>query len=295
MKKRQIEEPFDEISQSPPPLKKAKDLSTNDTMLLSSYMHDDITGIEEALKNGANPNFIFNNIPFIFYPVFHQQELIIKLCIKYRANLNLEDSKGNTPLDFMTHQSNQEIIKLLINNKALFSNYKYCENMLISYVFKKNIDMVDFLLHAGANPHIVIDTGFTPLHIAIDNDDVGMVEVLLKNGMKPNFNGFKHPTALILAIQKNNVKAVEILLKAGADYRAKDGEDVDAKELAKTLECKEVVNLISLYQDIDLISLYPKIDSFFLTIDRLVLNYFSLEEFKNPQIIGQQTEDHEDI
>lgn len=210
---------------------------------------------------------------------------LIEFLINIDLPINIKTNQGLNPLDYITHNGDPEIIKLMINNGAKFSDNKFCNNMLMGYIYKNNVEMVNFLLQAEAHPNIIIDNGNTPIHIAINNNSLKMLEVLFNNGMSPDFTALDNPAPLILAIQKNNVKIAKMLLERGANYKVKDKAGLEALELAKTLDYQEIVDLISLQQNIS---------TFFLVQNEFILSNFSSEVLQIPEMMGQQEDTNND-
>ena len=82
---------------------------------------------------------------------------------------------------------------------------------------------------AGGRPVAVADVdGTTPLHWAVQRDDVETVALLLRNGAQPNAANRYGMTPLTLAAVNGNAQIVNTLLQAGADPngRLPSGETV---------------------------------------------------------------------
>ncbi len=88
--------------------------------------------------------------------------------------------------------------------------------MIASY--KGNIEMVDYLLEAGADVNIVkeasdeTDYADTALDLAAENGHIEIIELLLSYNIEDLTN------ALFLAIDYNHIEIVVILIEAGVDF-----------------------------------------------------------------------------
>jgi len=116
---------------------------------------------------------------------------IAELLIEKKANLELRDTYGNTPLIHAAHNGNknysdtqQKIIKLLIDRGAnVNAQNNNGPTALIYAAHNKNKEIVKLLVDAGANVNIKeIKTGQTALHLAANNDDKDMIELLTIHG-----------------------------------------------------------------------------------------------------------------
>jgi len=75
---------------------------------------------ELLLKNGANVNSygIKSTDNPLFYAIINNDIKLIKLLIKYKANLNYQDENGNTSLHYYLHHKNPEVLRMLLEAGA---------------------------------------------------------------------------------------------------------------------------------------------------------------------------------
>jgi ankyrin repeat protein len=81
-------------------------------------------------------------------------------------------------------------------------------------------DLVDRLIHAGANVNSTTDLGATPLYLACLNADGAMVEELLQSGAKARSALSTGETSLMTCARTGNAEAVAAIIKHGADVNA---------------------------------------------------------------------------
>jgi uncharacterized protein len=81
-------------------------------------------------------------------------------------------------------------------------------------------DLVDRLIHAGANVNATTDLGATPLYLACLNADGAMVEKLLQSGANARSALGTGETSLMTCARTGNAEAVAAIVKHGADVNA---------------------------------------------------------------------------
>lgn len=133
---------------------------------------------------------------------------MVNLLLEYKADPNLADGTGNTPLYF-----------------AILSGSKE---------FAEKVPFVEALLNRGANIEGRNSSSDTPLAIAVHNNMKEMVELLLKHKADPNAKTGNGKSLLHLAASNRSIELVEILLLAGADPNALDVEGRSALDYVKT-------------------------------------------------------------
>ncbi len=85
-----------------------------------------------------------------------------------------------------------------------------------------DLEMVELLLHAGANPKAQDRYGFTPLYFACSNGNAPVIRKLLEAGADPNAGDAQKETALMTAARTGSVESLKALLQNGAAVNAKD-------------------------------------------------------------------------
>lgn len=89
-------------------------------------------------------------------------------------------------------------------------------------VYHDDVELIDRLLAAGADPNAKNDYGSTPMSEAAVRGNVDVMRKLLKRGAdveSPNADG---QTALMIVARTNNVDAARLLVRHGADVNARE-------------------------------------------------------------------------
>ncbi len=86
----------------------------------------------------------------------------------------------------------------------------------------EDVEIVDWLLKAGASVKAKDRYGFTPLYFAAANGNAAIASKLLDAGADPNAADENQETALITAARSGNADVLKALLQHGASVNAKD-------------------------------------------------------------------------
>ncbi|TJZ76234.1 ankyrin repeat domain-containing protein [Chitiniphilus eburneus] len=89
-------------------------------------------------------------------------------------------------------------------------------------------EVLDVLLHHGADPNIRLSNGGCPLHFAAHLGRVEIVRALLALGADVNNGEIHGETPLLAAIAELNVDVTRVLLDAGADVEARRQDGLTA-------------------------------------------------------------------
>lgn len=83
---------------------------------------------------------------------------------------------------------------------------------LFHAIYKKNYEIVPFLIDLGADVNIQTDSGMTPLMLACRQEAPDIVQFLIEKGADVNDRNIHNKTALMLATESGNTAIVRILL-----------------------------------------------------------------------------------
>ena len=103
--------------------------------------------------------------------------------LKLNLDVNIQNSKGETPLSIASKLGNLAIVNLLLENGAKINikDSEYGETPLHKAVWNGNVEIVGKLLANGANGNIKDNQeGWTPLHVAVYTNNLKVIKKLLK-------------------------------------------------------------------------------------------------------------------
>jgi ankyrin repeat protein len=193
----------------------------NDTPLFLAAINGHPQAVSFLLENGAD---IKKFMGHQHYTVLHlaageprtdDNTAVLKILIKYGANVNAVADNGESVLDVAINSGNA-----------------------------KN---VEFLLKSGADPEHIGVAGVTPITYAVLGENINILRMLLKRRVSlykiHQVYGF---APLHFAAEKGNLEAVKLLLLAGADVSQKSAKGELAEELAQKKGHFEVAEYLKL-------------------------------------------------
>jgi ankyrin repeat protein len=109
-----------------------------------------------------------------------------------------------------------------------------------------NRDVVILLLEAGADVNACTEKGITPLRIAVlTRDNLEIIRLLLDAGADVNAGDNTGTTPLMIALQREfNIDVVNLLLDSGADVMARDNRGRCPEDLVSYFEGHEIKQLM---------------------------------------------------
>jgi hypothetical protein len=160
--------------------------------------------IELLIKNGANINTFKDGYTPLDLAIFANIKFIINLLItKYGANINLQDSNGDT------------LLYKIINKRGNFP-YDYYDggydfDLGESYSFQHCKKLIKLKKKYNFDIDICNNSGYTPLHIAILKDNEKIIKLLMDNGANIE-------SVLEKERENDNTKIIERILEIFKDY-----------------------------------------------------------------------------
>ena len=170
--------------------------------------------VQELVKAGANINSTTYYLPPLIIATKWGNIEVTKFLIMRRADLNVSDSAGNTPLHYAAYIGSGSLVQLLLNNRgnpnAENQNESTPLDILLEALFKMSENMsderlreyekvVDILITKGADVNTKRSDGWTPLHGATFSVQINIVKTLLRAGADPNALGVDVSTPLTMS------------------------------------------------------------------------------------------------
>jgi ankyrin repeat protein len=212
---------------------------------------------------------------------FLGQNTICNLLIASGANINLQDNKGQTALDYAASRGFPETVKLLseknaVNTKANKHNLEYAMIMQAAFtgdisllpkteekissinrlsvegrsalhiaVSNGALELAKELLKRGANVNLANNSAQTPLHFAAWGNKSEIIALLLDNSARINEIDKSGNTSLMFAVSQDNKEAVQMLLNKGANKNLHNKNGENAASIAHKKNFKEISALLS--------------------------------------------------
>ncbi|KAK6360342.1 Ankyrin repeat and SOCS box containing [Orbilia blumenaviensis] len=171
---------------------------------------------------------------------------------------NDENSTGRTALFLATKRGHTDTIKFLISEKAdvrtsCDDGWTPIHAAAHHGSGDEGLEVIKMLLEEGASLNArIVETGYTPLHIAAARGDVSYVSELVEAGAKLDVRSNMGYTPLYTAVRfgKNEddiYSIVELLVKGGADLGVKDCFGMGVRSMAKQKGWKRLEKRAELY------------------------------------------------
>ena len=148
-----------------------------------------------------------------------------QLLLKHKADVNQQDSMGQSLLHIAAYDGHIKVIELLLK-------YGACVNLkdpfgfppLYRAVVQMDIKIVKLLLEYKADPNVQIN-GCVPLHRAIEGRRVNVIQLLLEYKADPNRQDRHKRSPLHYAVESDHASTIEVLLKNKPDMTQRDTKD----------------------------------------------------------------------
>ena len=145
---------------------------------------------------------------------------LIKKYISDGGDTNIVDQNGFTLMHFAAAYGQQDIMQLLLANKARIDAANNNEEQPIHIAVRSgNPDTVEWLIDHGASVHgTSADT--QPIHLAIERGQAQTVRVLIQNSADINCRDVHYQQPIHNAARNGHAEIVSLLLENGADVNA---------------------------------------------------------------------------
>lgn len=233
--------------------------------------------IHEKNDNGETPLLVAIN---------NDQLKITQTLLTAGANPHIKDDADNSPMGYALTKKDLRYVKLLIAkgvgvNKISDST----ASPLMTAVKTENIPLVRLLIGNRVNQRTRDkETGNTPLHIAVAQEDTTILQLLLAakadvNAVNIEDNYMSGQTPLHLATRAGDLKKMRLLLNAGADVNIASKSKRTALHYAVSKEDEKLVQLLLSHKpkflalnDAEMTPLHIAVSRSNVLITRLLLN-----------------------
>lgn len=243
-----------EMAQS---LLKLRGYSFSEEEFFKALKQSDSASVKLFLQGGIDPN-VKNKAgeTALTFAAVNSNVEVLKILAE-KANLNLPDRLGNTPLYIALKKEKIENYEFLLEKGAdpnSFGTARNVANQSVLYVavLQNKTETVKKLLEKGANPDLADSDGSIPLseQVLIPKPNMEVTKMLLEKGKNVNIADKTGSTVLHYIVQNNRMpknyleEIIKGLLAKGADKTLKDKNGKTALDWAKSRNNKEAVELL---------------------------------------------------
>ncbi|MBU1109115.1 MAG: ankyrin repeat domain-containing protein [Candidatus Riflebacteria bacterium] len=241
----------------------------SDTTVFVIAFEKDKRNLAVFLSFGGNPNAIMpNGDSLLHYSIKHQNTDSIATLLKKKADINIKNRQGETPLHLAVKGNNYAIDSLL-RAGADPNEVVASETTVFTLAYEKDRKNIFTFLNFGGNPNLILPNGDSLLHDSIKQHDTYSIAALLKkkadpnitnlqgeaplhlavkedccsvsdfveNGANPNIQNDKGETPLHIIVRKNpgNLRAASLLFEKGANPGIKDIDGISPNDCVASI------------------------------------------------------------
>ena len=207
------------------------------------------TGDTEAMKflidlgADVNQNGDSNGNPLIYYAVHGGKTEVVKILIDAGADPTARDCAGGTPIHIAVFKRSTEIVKILIEageDVNVITQGGLTPLHLASWGSGR-IEIIKFLIDSGADLTARYGSK-TPLLDAARYNSMDVLQYFVSHGADPHVKDGQGNTLLHVAAGSNqNIDVLEYLIAQGIDVHTKNDEGKTARDVADTEEKKRIL------------------------------------------------------
>ncbi|KAK6627845.1 hypothetical protein RUM44_010324 [Polyplax serrata] len=194
-------------------------------MEAASAGHPDI--VKLLINHGAevNAQSCSGNTP-LMYACSGGHEAVVRVLLENEANVEDHNENGHTPLMEAASAGHVGVAKILLDHGAGINTHsnEFKESALTLACYKGHLDMVRFLLEAGADQEHKTDEMHTALMEASMDGHVEVARLLLDSGAQVNMPTDSFESPLTLAACGGHTELAMLLIERGANIEEVNDE-----------------------------------------------------------------------
>ena len=149
-------------------------------------------------------------------------DLAEHLTLNHPEQVNAIGGYYVSPLAAALGAGHFKVAQLLCQHGADVNVRGYRRRTLLCDASDGRREIIEWLLHRGADPNIEGRNGWTPLHFAASRGRTKIAEILLRYGAVVNVQNNDYEIPLHLASKRGHVDLTRLLLEHGADVNSQD-------------------------------------------------------------------------
>jgi len=231
-------------------------------LILSLYHSDELT--IKLLEKGADPNAKFNDLTPLDIALKNRRPSLVKLLKKYGAKPGVEKGFESTALhkalsewtynnqiELITKNEYIEGLKEIIKRNPSSVNVQDVDRNtpLHLAIELENLFVTELLLEHGANVNLANKNGQTPIFIAIKNGSAELARILLEQDADVNIQDSRGDTPLHYAVESFRFDVVKMLISHGAQADVKNKFGKTPLQIAKDRDSFEMSVILGDYGD----------------------------------------------
>ena len=193
--------------------------------------------VSYLLNTGANPDVLDSEgYTPVMIACYFGHKAVVSILLQHKVNPNTQKKDGWTGLMMACQFNRSDIVEIFIDAEA---NVDVADEdgwtaLMVACNHPKNVDIVQCLLKAGADPnHQIPSNGWTAIHFACNGlPDPAILLSLIDAGGNPEISTANGLTPLVIACKKGFEIIVEILLNLNVSVNIQTQAGVTALMVA---------------------------------------------------------------
>ena len=233
--------------------------------IFKEIKNGNLNEVQRMIDNGLDINYRNNiNETLLNYAVANNQEEIVQFLLDNHADVEIP-SNAQPPIVSAAQNRNLYLIKLLLKYGANINSIERYgfksngdgESAILAAIVHNDFEIVDFLLSNGADINLgtfiegdgaailLVSDRSARIKSGTRDGDLKMLDYILSKGFNPNQKCW-YGNALSLAVQNADFEAAQVLLKYNAEINEYvDGIGMTIKELVEKSNNAELISLFS--------------------------------------------------
>lgn len=219
------------------------------TALHHAVLGNHISSARFLLDNGAKVDLLENQKKTPLWCASRKGYAdIVELLLAYKADIDIPMEDNCTPLCIATCIGHMPIIRMLIEHGAN-PNTGICTETgeftpLMLAIENNNYEAIELLLKSGAQVNGMSSDGWTPLMLATQGGDLNILQLLLQHGAQIDTMSPDGWSSLMIAARKGHLDALQLLLKNGADINHQASQQETTLSVALTNKQKSMITFL---------------------------------------------------
>jgi ankyrin repeat protein len=190
-----------------------------DDPLARAAFKNDLAALVELIPTTADINASdkATDANALAYAIENNNRDMVQVLISAGAMPNAKNSKGETPMMFLSPEASAQFVRELIAIGAdAKANDDSGRSVLMNAARFCNFAVVKELIEAGARTDARDNAGNTVLMSAAENEDRDVIKLLIKQGVPLDHKNEDGESAVIIAVRSGRGENLKVLIDAGA-------------------------------------------------------------------------------
>jgi ankyrin repeat protein len=192
--------------------------------------------VQSLLSRRANPNVQdgFGNTPLHWAVIKNHKNVAEVLVRNENINLEVQDMEGTSALHLAAQINRIDIAEVLLDHDADLEYIDECAWTALHWAASEgHIDFVKMLIERGASLIAENGDGRSPLHLAAENGHTAVVKLLIESGAELHAEDYTRAIPLHLSAENGHRDTTVCLIGMGSDLNSRDARGFTPADFAE--------------------------------------------------------------